>query len=241
MNLSVHQDKMQTGTKGSRNIYRYIKLDRIKQMLKGKNVLANPSNFIDPLESLFIDEVADDVFVQCWTRERTSDAMWQIYSRIYLEKEGSPETRYIPGVRIRTTPEKILKSLRGINNTGIKCKIGNVKYLTFESLLDKWSAIESQNTEQQAHALMFKHNAFKYEREVRLICWSCRANKDNNLYEYEFKFNEVIDQVMIDPFVSECEFNDLRKKLRNLGFKGKIVNSVRFRKNALKGIKNKRV
>lgn len=237
MDLSIHQDGIQIGSKRVPYIYRYIKLDRIEQMLMGKNVLANPSRFIDPLESLFVNNVADDVFVQCWTREQTSDAMWQIYSR----KEGNPGNEDIPGVRIRTTNEKILKSIKDINRTDFKCKIGNVKYLKFQDLQDKWSAITNQDTEQQVHALMFKHSAFKFEREVRIICWPCQANKDNTLYEYEFKFNEVISQIMIDPFASKCGFKDIRKKLREWGFTREIVSSIRFRENALSQIKKKRV
>lgn len=237
MNLSVHQDRIQTGSKRIPYIYRYIELDRVEQMLMRKNVLANPSRFTDPLESLFVNNVADDIFVQCWTRERISDAMWQIYSR----KEGNSGKKYIPGVRIRTTKEKILKSIKDINRTDFKCEIGNVKYLTFKDLQNKWSMITNQNTEQQANVLMFKHKAFKFEREVRLICWPCQATKDNTLFEYDFKFNKVIDQIMIDPFSSECGFEDLRKKLRSWGFTGKIVSSIRFRKNALRQIKKKGV
>lgn len=208
-------------------IYRYISLERVEEMIKkGKNIIPNPAKFSDPLEMLYMDvlnkNIADrleNIFVQCWTREKTSDAMWQAYSR-------TPET---PGVRIRTKVGKIVNPLMG----KAKYKIEEVKYLTMADFKKKRDSISEQNCE-LAKAFMFKHNAFKYEKEIRFICWGCRANEDSGFYSYPIRPNDVIDQIMIDPQASTDKFEEIREKLKAIDFpEGKIESSIRFRARAL--------
>ena len=208
-------------------IYRYISLERLEEMISKKmNIISIPANFPDPLEMLYmnvlnknIDRHLKNFFVQCWTKEQTSDAMWQVYSR-------TPET---PGVRIRTTVGKIVNPLKG----KAKYKIEEVEYLSMVDFRKRRNSISEQNYE-LAKAFMLKHNAFKYEKEIRLVCWGCRANYDKALYSYPIRPNNVIDQIMIDPQASIGKFEEIKGKLKAIRFpEKKVESSTRFRARAL--------
>ena len=203
-------------------IYRYMPFKRIECILKKKvNTLVMPNKFLDPLEKEYMkvlnknfNENLNNIFVQCWTSEHYSDAMWQIYSR-------RPEN---PGVRIRMKVRNIVKPLEG----KVKYRIGKVKYLSMASFKRRRDSIAEHKK-----TLMFKHSAFRYEKEIRLICWECRPN-NNGMYCYKIDPNDVIEQIMIDPNANECQYEVLKKKLEDEGFpEQKIESSIRFRERAL--------
>jgi hypothetical protein len=123
-------------------IYRIIGKDRLMELFqKEKNTLVHPSKWDDPYENFILKskvrmksgevkafDLHENVYGQCWSRHKASDAMWRIYSP---NKDG---------IRIKTTISKLLSSLYygGINKPSWSCVIGKVEYLT-ENKLNKYA------------------------------------------------------------------------------------------------------
>jgi hypothetical protein len=95
-------------------IYRIMPIDRLLQCFEEKSlVLLPPKKWDDPFENLLLssqvtvsasvevggmERIRDQVFGQCWTLHRETDAMWRIYS---------PDKG---GAKVKTTPRKLLEA-----------------------------------------------------------------------------------------------------------------------------------
>lgn len=81
-----------------------------------------------------------------------------------------------------------------------------------------------------ATTLLVKRPAFRHEREVRLIFIphnKAKAKKD--IFAYPVDPNELIDQIMIDPRMTEHEANLLKERIKlKTGFTGKIKRSLLY-------------
>lgn len=233
-----------------KKIYRIMPFWQLDDMVKtNKNTLAHPSMWTDRfeiwrMENIFSDaegEIKSRYFGQCWTLETKSDALWTIHS------EGTD------GIRIQTTVGTLLKSLE---NSSFPCQISEVVYLdkdkiqrvvrqghTLGSYLEihfrnySRSTIESAleingNTADSflktAKKFMYKRLAFRYEREVRLICCLNEhekgnrkdANKKTNvLYPYKICANHLIKKIKTHPLIEKDEHEKIKRDLVNAGFK----------------------
>lgn len=114
-------------------IYRTIPLSRLFELFQDQeNTLVKPSLWEDTFENFVLKtklknelnevielNIHDRMYGQCWTQEKSSDAMWRIYS---------PDKR---GVRIRTTIAELLESISMATVELAKCEhcIGKVEYL----------------------------------------------------------------------------------------------------------------
>ena len=214
-------------------IHRVITIQRLFQLFHDKlNVLVNPKKWDDPFENYMMNSVIqfksgikvsigfkENLYGQCWTRTRESDAMWRIYS---------PDKN---GVRISSTPRKLLNDLKeiSVNSKNIDCFIGKVKYYStpkLKKLLQENSHwLIDETGVGPAQTLLFKRLALKHENEVRLIYNSFgRFNKDMMKYEAEpLKF---IDDIVFDPRISYAEFSKHKEQLLKLDFKKRIVKSI---------------
>jgi hypothetical protein len=132
-NINLPKEKLNTP------IFRIINFDRLTEILESKqNILSRPKNWDDPFEKLLslvsIDGPLDMpiktfgyyIYAQCWTFSEENDLLWRVYS---------PER---DGVRIRSTPLKLLNSLK--NSSTIKSIIAN------PAILEQWSV----NSEEEA-------------------------------------------------------------------------------------------
>lgn len=132
-NINLTQEKLNTP------IFRIINFDRLTEILESKkNTLSRPENWDDPFEkllSLVSIEGAYDlpiktfgyyIYAQCWTFSEENDLLWRVYS---------PER---DGVRIRSTPLKLLNSLKKSST------INSIKQNP--AILEQWSV----NTEEEA-------------------------------------------------------------------------------------------
>lgn len=223
-------------------IFRVISIKRLFELFKNKeNVLVKPSLWDDPFENfimnsigelgdgrMFSIEFRDHFFGQCWTKTRESDAMWRIYS---------PDKN---GVRIATTPKKLLKSL--YNSTeeyrNISCFIGKVNYYTtpkLKNLLEQHAStwILDSTGAGQAKTLLFKRNAFKHENEFRLI-HNSQGKEKSDLYKYRIAPFDLIDNIVFDPRTEYTDFAKHKKELRKIGYKNSIVKSVLYQAPNLK-------
>lgn len=165
------------------------------------------------------------MYGQCWTLEKSSDAMWRIYSS---DKNS---------IRIRTTIEQLVDSLCTATNDRNGCEhcIGKVEYLIQSKLIKK--AKETFTPQGQMtfgkmfSSLLLKRRAFRHENEVRLIfCdWAKNAGKDN-LFKYDIEPHKLITQIMIDPRIPYDEFKIIEKKIRQeTAYEGEIKRSLLYR------------
>lgn len=219
-------------------IFRFLTIERLLEIFKThSNVLVSPKLWDDPFENhimtSFIKQKTsdekdicigfrDNLYGQCWTQTRESDAMWRIYS---------PKKN---GARITTTPRKLLHSLfvdtgNDINN--YSCFLGKVNYFTTDKLrehLDKnaldWLIEPSGKGLPQS--LLFKRVPFKHENEVRLLInTKFKTGKGENLYHYRFNPLEIIEDIVFDPRIDYKEFQNYKLELKKLHFNKRIVKS----------------
>ena len=113
----------------------------------------------------------DDVYAQCWTLERSSDAMWQMYSADH------------DAVRVRTTVGRLIDSLRATQCSvaDVSCFIGRIRYQKISQLRDfgKNMFVRYMGSEAIAQSLLIKRQAYRYENEVRLIYLALEQTREN--------------------------------------------------------------
>jgi hypothetical protein len=212
-------------------IYRIISFEYLAEMFESnRNTLLNPSKWKDPYENLFLNsdveisnglylksELGKSVFCQCWSFTRESDTMWRVYS---------PTEN---GVKISSTPRKLLAGLFEIDDNIHKVFVGRVKYLTSPKL--KKLFIENAKDwmfEQGGigigKTLLYKRYPFKDENEVRLI-YNTYTNAEKSILKYDFNPHDLIENIVFDPRTAHAEFRMRKNKLKELGFKKSIVKS----------------
>ena len=170
-------------------------------------------------------------FGQCWTSETISEAIWRVNSH---EKDG---------FRIRTTIDSLWDSLRKIpGREDMFCKIGKIEYLTRDKIREieeedckfninilKADGVEDikrfpKNISNLIDGFMIKRLGYRYESEIRLICYSSKEERDG-MKRYCICPNKVIDQILIHPRVDDHELCRLKSTLEKLGFTGEIKRS----------------
>lgn len=206
------------------HIYRIFPINRFLNILKTKeNVLLKPKKWDDPFENLLlkskirIDEeltsfdFKDDVFGQCWTWHRETDAMWRIYSS---NKDG---------IRVRSTPRKLLSSIKESCKSfpDLSCFIGGVRYHYRDKLIDSFKKINLLSTDGSgiAKSLLLKRIQFSHEKEVRLIYIHQNENERNNeIFRYEINPQEVFDRILFDPRMDSDLMESYKIYIKSLGY-----------------------
>lgn len=202
-------------------VYRIFQRDRFFQLFEDKqNALVLPSMWDDPFENVILRaEVRaktgekgrfgfhEDVYGQCWTLERASDAMWQIYSR---DQDA---------IRVRTTVGKLIQSLRVANGSGAdtSCFVGRVKYLKDSELRDFGRSVFGAGlcAEAVARSLIVKRKAYRHESEVRLIYFEpSQAKHHGGVYKYNLDPLALIDQAMVDGRVSYETYIPFKEEIK---------------------------
>lgn len=201
-------------------IYRVFPRNRFFELFgKRQNALVWPTKWEDPFENFIlrspvqrsngeIGDIAfhDDVYGQCWTLHKASDAMWRIYS---------------PGkdaVRVRTTVGRLLDSLcsanKGMENDS--CFIGRVTYPN-EAGLRKFARTvfkDDLSARSVANSLLVKRSAFEHEKEVRLVYFESGSTvHKNGVYKYPLDPHQVFDQVMIDPRMTYKDYRSFKDEI----------------------------
>lgn len=222
----------------SRYIYRIISVKRLFELFENRqNVLVKPRRWDDPFENFILraqirlptGELArfsfhDQFYGQCWTLQTASDAMWRIYSR-----DGN-------AVRIRSTIANVAESLSKTlgEHAQIQAFIGKVRYLPSKRLKEFASSwfpgARNLRARVSADTLLVKRPAFKHEREVRLLYFQHNAaDATGDLYWYSVDPHAFIDQIMIDPRMSEPDANELKERIREkTDYRGSILRSLLY-------------
>jgi len=228
-----------------KSIFRIMPVYRLKELFEMKqNTLIKTDMMDDPFENFILQgrgrlpdgtlvsfAMRDSYFVQCWTFQSDSDAIWRIYS---------PDKG---GVRIRTTIPKLFESLYyeiSSETRDVTCFIGNIAYLRnieMKKYLDEPLSLDSSGVE-LARQLLFKRQFFKHEKEVRLIYGAEGALAKSKIFRYRINPSELIEQIVFDPQMEESLYKEHKEYFINLGFKKKIYQSSIYRlpENIIKNI-----
>jgi hypothetical protein len=188
-------------------IYRIIPFFRLEQMLQqGKNTLVKILSWDDPYENFFYKqefdlhgtpvsavELGKQIFGQCWSSFKDSDALWRIYSQ---DKQS---------VRIRTTIGKLYDSAYLDDSCMVSTFIGKISYQS-KTALNNWlkSAVPISTSaldDMAVDSLFLKRNNFTHEREVRLIYRTDSKSPELNqpIKQYDINVDDFIEEITFDP------------------------------------------
>lgn len=236
------------------SIYRIITIERFVEMLKWKrNCFVIPALWEDPFEQFFSKvEVRDsngrihlnpNIWGQCWSySKKETDAMWRIYA---------PGKN---GVRIKTSVEKFVSSLIQSNEikrlddrvnldnqdinpeteleSGISVYCGRVKYKSTKDFMNP-NTLRVSIENKFSLILFLKRLEFQHEKEFRFVLNYFNSYFLDKYIEqtfiYEFKFNELIEEIVFDPRMESDLYEVYRKFAIEQGFTGKIKQSKLYR------------
>lgn len=229
--------------KDDEHLYRIIPLRRFYDLFRShQNALVRPKLWDDPFENLALNSQCvsasnpnqvgtfsfkDDVYAQCWTRHKASDAMWRIYSK------GPAGT---DGVRIRTTARKLLDALAASQPQfhTTSCFLGTVSYMN-DQQMQSFAQTHFANglgTDGKliAETMMIKRMAFAHEKEVRLIFIEPNSSPmARDLYPYAIDPHAMIDQVMLHPRLDASDAAQLKADIATkTGFRGQVLQSMMY-------------
>ncbi len=209
----------------TRPVYRYIELKTLYAILKSRqNQLSHPSLWGDPFENLTLNGLGrypddsirpfglrDQVYGQCWTQEKRSDAMWRIYCP--ADQDGN-----FCGVRIRTTPRRLANSLsRAVGGDAKECAfIGKVRYLKDHQLdcIARSLFAKGVTPVSVAKSLLIKRTAFQHEREVSLIYRNLSEETfEGGRFRYPIDPEKLITQIMVAPRRSVAEAEKIKAEI----------------------------
>ena len=217
-------------------IYRIVTYDRLLQLFDSEtNALVNPKKWDDPYENFILKskvrrkngdieryDYHENLYGQCWTLNKASDAMWRIYSA----------NKY--GIRIRTTVQKLFSSLyhSGIHEPSWSCVIGKVRYLSEKKLVGFANSVYcdgSISKENLFQSLLVKRKAFAHEREIRILYFDLDRNENGLIYKYAIDPHDLIDQIMVDPRLDKIEAEEVKAQIKtSTGFNRKILRSLLY-------------
>lgn len=231
-------------------IYRYMKLDYLIDMLKNqRNILVKPKMWEDPFENLLYNTPylspsgnylkllgGDRHYGQCWTLKQESYAMWKLYC---------PDSCC---VKIKSTVGKIFEPLYKIckekldyinqkpDNLGegerffFQAIIGKVEYLEEDELIaklqDNYKEKATDTTQLGLlESFLVKRQPFDYEEEVRIIYDHFEQPCELVLKSYPIEPNDVIEQIVLNPYLETQLIEIISEKLRQFGYTNPIIKS----------------
>ena len=194
-------------------LYRYVSLESFISCLETKQLVLTNANLWEDTWEMFLDRVPredidgkrcfpsysihEDIYGQCWSRARESDAMWRIYS---------PSKT---GVQIATSVEKFT-SIDGIDG----CYLGSVIY--FESIPD----LREKLTLFERHPLefaLYKRMAFSHECEVRLLMCGQSLPRRQTHVTLPFEPSTFIEGVTLDPRAEDWYIDAVARYCERVG------------------------
>lgn len=202
-------------------VYRFLPLKYFLLLLE-KRTLYFPriSKWSDPYELFlfkqhFVDSAgrtvetmpqSEQIYGECWTTQRDSDALWRIYS---------PD---LMSVRIKTTISQIKRLAEENTKNGLYIQQGLVDYKSqqeIEAWLKSLSPF-SMNIHDFVDSLFVKRNSFSHEKEYRIVIWQTDFNEKDcfispsTFIELPFNPNDFIKEVYLDPRLPSEEVSLLK-------------------------------
>lgn len=219
-------------------IFRIFSLNRFRDAVAHRsNTLVRPIKWDDPFENALLEAKGemedgtrvsvgfkDDLYGQCWTTDKDSDAMWRIYS---------PDKS---GVRVRTTVGALYQSLVSScpQFHEISCFIGRVDYLAQDQLISRfndsrWATARVLDTtgRGQVSTLLLKRPEFAHEKEIRLVYFSNELNRTgSDVYSYPIDPLTLFDEVAFDPRWDHSQYLAAKTAAEKAGFTNVIQSGL---------------
>jgi hypothetical protein len=230
-------------------VYRIFELpNQLADIRNSKFSLVNPAVYKDRYENpllnwVFTDEtgesftlngVIENYYVSPWTYEEVENPYsWILYTR-----------NNNMGIRIKTTVGKIMDEMLNLYNPFymLQFHAGKVDYFDKEDI-DKWLA-ESHYTDfldslgqMSVSSLMALRNKFSDEKEIRFAFSHIPSDKDNQfvidnvtikdgICKHPLQWRPIIDEIVLDPRISDEQFEETEQQLRKYGFTCDIKHST---------------
>ncbi|MEN8890464.1 MAG: hypothetical protein ABF239_03955 [Wenyingzhuangia sp.] len=220
------------------NIYRIFNYEYFLNDLKDNMLtLVHPHKWQDPYENFFLnaDGIRDDgleisfenvknsFYSQCWSLKEECDGLWRNY-------KGINEF----AIQVKTNAKKLFSSIYDINNTFhyLSFFIGKVDYLDNDEFAhyfdEKVDFNNFQSGMEFATTLLVKRKPFAYEEEIRIIVKresDTQHDNTNDIFRIPSNLNDVIEEIVFDPWVTDIIFKEKSQELRALGYSGLIKKS----------------
>ena len=218
-------------------IYKFITLDRLVELFVQKhNTLVAPRKWEDPFENilervlyrkkndgtLFKFPLRDRAYGQCWTLHPDHDSAW----RCYLQDKN--------GAQLTSTIRKLYISLKNAENQYpmMSCFIGRVAYKKeswFSDPLRIARYFRRGGTQRHVDTLLWKREAFRWEKEIRHLYLDPHAQTHGDLFHYAVDPCALISDVTLDPRLSKQVADSYSTVLREIGFEGNIKQSSLYK------------
>lgn len=228
-------------------VYRIFELpNQLADIKDSKFTLVNPVIFKDRYENPLLDmEFTDETgqtltlngvvrhyYVSSWTYdEEENPYSWVFYTRGNM------------GIRLKSTVGKVMEEMLNLANPYCELSFhaGTVDYYEREEI-DAWLS-NSHYTDfldslgqLSVTSLMALRNDHTDEKEVRFV-FSHRPNTDNHfidsnvtigdeLCKHPINWQSVIDEIVLDPRISDEQFEETEQQLRKYGFACEIKHST---------------
>lgn len=243
-------DKGYLGIDPDTAVYRIFPLWFFEEVLRLRQiVMVRPITWDDPFELLLprvFVEVTDQVpyaqkpleshlspvYAQCWSATHDSDTLQRAYSRVVKDRLCRRNTCPADeGVRVRSTPRKLLESLRSwaTGSEQHNAYIGTVHYHTAQEIQQSVANEIAQfglEAYAEPHALacasLRKRQAFRHEAEVRLLYIEKRAIQPEPFIRVPVDPNLLFDEITFDPRLEAFERIERENNARSLGYTGAI-------------------
>lgn len=206
-------------------VYKYMPLKYVIAMLKTQKLyVGKVKKWEDTYENFLLkqdfmydnihlsaDNLIDQIYGQCWTKQNESDAMWRIYS--------DPNTMDYTAIKIKTTAQKLFDAVYISDDCMATTSIGSVEYVYKKEIM-QWIKGLHMHTAQDignniVPSLYKKRKPFSHESEVRIIIMH-----DHDMGEglfYDITPAIMFDNFVIDPRLDANKVNEITKILINLG------------------------
>lgn len=225
-----------------RSLFRYVSFDDLLSLVENeRNRLTKITKWKehDPYENvmfefpiqngretIYLEDLSNHYYAQCWSLEKESDIMWQLYRHRYEKKGGV--------VKLETTVGRLLESCKKENFSFI----GKVVYKKKRELImqshqlrdniDKILFLDRGSGRGIAQELLVKRFAYRFEREVRLLLPRFDFKENNSFpshYEYNIELGNFVKKIVFDPKMSLENFNKSRKKIHEINKKINVIKS----------------
>lgn len=233
-------------------IYRIMPVEEFVAMLcHHSNVLRRPALWDDPFEKViqkFKVRLDDGQmkeldwkhwYAQCWSIRKECDGLWRNFTH----------NKEVRSVKIETTIGQLRNSLN-IDNDNIVSFAGCVEYVEprkykteiemmaniyashyYFSPMYSDKSIEYFLRNFELSLLTHKRIAFEYENEYRLLSYLSEET-DSNVWDYDFKVNDLISRVVLDPWTKKYEFELYYELFKEkLEFEGDVEISDLYRED----------
>jgi hypothetical protein len=214
-------------------IYRIMPIHRLLEVLEKKQLdLVKPIKWDDPFENFLLSRpwktksssrivtLRADVYGQCWTLHRETDAMWRIYSS---DKQG---------IKVKTTPRKLLNALISNDPTyhSGRCFIGKVEYFGIKKLISAFNKIDLlvSNNLGIPKSLLLKRIEFSHEKEVRII-YSPDKTSASDIHHIRINPDDMFEQVVFDPRMNEELVCAYKLAIKKKGYPNEIKQSELYK------------